>query len=386
MTHLFDLHDEAYYVWRDLGVRGAELVHVDGHHDAEAAVPSGLVGIGNYVRAAFDHGLVAHVHWVVPEQMWRDDDRRALLYRVLEEAAPVPITVGPAAALPLIHTPVLLDVDVDYFFTIAYGRDTVAARLAEPASSPADLATTLNELCPRRIVTTIAMSVTGCFTPFEWKHLGDETAAALEDRKPDPGVAQAAAAYRAALNLQSHDDIGHARQLFARAAAIDAGYRHPFRTPGHVYRHIGRPQEAEQCFTRSLALDPSDDWAQLGLAMLDAADGRPAQALARLPKRPPEPGALDWWRTRGGVLAALGEMRGAIECYTRALSLALAGAVPLHMRTSNRDRRLVDPRHWDDHAALAGLYRQTGDARLARVHEAMAQAALGGQPSRVVGS
>jgi hypothetical protein len=385
-AHVFDLHDEAHAIWRDRGVRGATLVHVDGHHDAEPAAPSGFIGIGNYVRAAFDEGLVAHVHWVAPDQMWRDAAGRRSIQRVLDETAPVPISVGALAALPVFDVPVLLDVDVDYFFTTGYGRDPVAVRLSEPASTPTALAKALSSSCPRRIVTTVATSITGCFTPFAWKHLGADLAAALDGVVPDPRVGEAALAYRVALQMQAAGEIVIARTAFARALAIDPGYRHPFRTPGHVYRHIGRVEEARGCFVSALELDADDDWARLGLAMLDVAEGDAGTALDRLPKALPEPGALDWWRTRGLAFAGLGDSRRAIDCYTHALSLALAGAVPLHMRTSNRDRRLVDPAHWDDHSALAALYRRTGEARLAYVHEAMAGAALGGQPSGVIRS
>ena len=367
-------------------MRGAVLVHVDGHHDCEPAVPSGLVAIGNYVRAAFDEGIVSHVHWVVPPQIWHDDRRRAQMYLVLAQAAPVPITAGPIAQLPRFTSAVLLDVDVDYFFTVGYGRDPVALRLADPASDPAELAATLNVCCPERLVTTIATSITGCFTPFEWKHLGARLAAALDGRDPDPGVAEVAAAYRAALTLQSTGAIEPARAAFARAVTLDPEYRHPFRTPGHVYRDLGRREEAQRCFAAALQLDPADAWATLGLAMLDVDAGRAADALARLPQSPPDPGALDWWRTRGRALAGVGDTRRAVDCYLRALSLAAGGAVPLDMRTTNRDRRLVDPRHWHDHAALARLYARLGEARPAGVHAAMAGAALGDRQSGVVGS
>jgi tetratricopeptide (TPR) repeat protein len=385
-ARVFDLHDEAYYVWRDLGVRGAVLVHVDGHHDAEAAVPSGLIGIGNYVRAAFDDGMVAHVHWVVPDPLWDNAERHALVQRVLEETAPLPICAAPLRELAGFASPVLLDVDVDYFFTIGYGRDPSGLRLPQPWAEPADLAAVLNIRCPLRIATTVATSITGCFTAVEWKHFGEATAALLDGRPCGGRIGEAAAAYRDAVRLQAAGERDAARAAFAHAVACDPEYRHPFRTPGHVYRHIGRPAEARANFESALELDPEDDWARLGLAMLAAADGRPREALERLPGQPPDPGALDWWRTRGVALDALGDVAGAIEAYSRALTLATAGAVPLHMRTSNRDRRLVDPRHWDDHAALAALYARAGNATLARVHEVMARAALGRRPNGVVGS
>jgi hypothetical protein len=37
---LFENHDEAYAVWRDLGVRNRILVHIDAHHDMYGKWPA----------------------------------------------------------------------------------------------------------------------------------------------------------------------------------------------------------------------------------------------------------------------------------------------------------------------------------------------------------
>jgi Flp pilus assembly protein TadD len=374
-VELFDLHDEAYYIWRDGGVRGAVLVHVDSHADAAPADPSRPPDIGNYVRAAVTAGMVSKVFWVVPDTMWHDPTRRALVDRVLAEASGLPIEAGPLEALPIFEQPVLLDVDTDFFFITGHHEDATQVRRAEPWCAASDLGVVLNRCCRRRLVTTIATSLTGCFTPMAWQYLGAETAAVLEGAVVDPAVTAAARVYRDALRLEAGGDVAAAREAFARAVAGDSTYRHPFRTPGHVYWQLGRTEAARVCFESSLALDPMDPWARLGLAMLAARSGLAQEALAALPADAPRPGALEWWRTRAVALAQLGDLPSAIEAYTRVLSLAAAGAVPLRLRMCNRDRRLVDPRHWRDHAAIASLLRRAGDAAGGAAHERIARAA-----------
>src|SRR5215471_6679487 len=80
-------------------------------------------------------------------------------------------------------------------------------------------------------------------------------------------------------------------------------------------------------------------------------------------------------RARARILAARGHVDAAIAAYVRTLSLAVNGAVPLAVWMSNRDRRLVDPLHWQDHADLAALYARAGDTSSAAAHRRIAEAA-----------
>jgi hypothetical protein len=85
-------------------------------------------------------------------------------------------------------------------------------------------------------------------------------------------------------------------------------------------------------------------------------------------------GGIDAWRTLSRARAGAGDLAGAIAAGTHVLALALSGAVPLSVWAANRDRRLVDPDHFNDHARLAALYRRAGDAAAARAHQRIAEA------------
>jgi tetratricopeptide (TPR) repeat protein len=372
VTAIFDCHDEAYYHWRDAGVRGATLIHVDAHHDLEEGPASGVIHVGNYVRAAIQAEMVSRMTWVLPHPMWANRTVRARAIADLEALRlGIPATVAPMADAPAAARPVLLDVDLDYLFTVGFNLDPAVATLGDPWCAVETLAEAIDARWPSRGIVTIATSLTGAFTPLRWKHLARALGAALDGTPLADGWDAAARDFQEAERL---GNTAEARSAFARAAAADPEYRHAFRTPGHVYRRHGRTADAEQAFHAALHLDPEDPWARLGLAMTALDDGQAASALSWLGETDPFDTRIDAWRTRARARAALGDLDGAVAAGTRTLALALDGGVPLSVWTSNRDRRLVDPDHAHDHARLSSWYRRAGDLAAADAHRRIAQA------------
>ena len=133
MIHTFDLHDRAYYVWRDAGVRDATLVHIDAHHDAAVEPAWKAIDIGNFVRAGMRHGLVQRMLWVVPDPMWEHGTRDILELELDDITQPDDrIWMGPLRRLPPHDGPLLQDIDLDYLVTVAYDD----GRTAEPRDCP----------------------------------------------------------------------------------------------------------------------------------------------------------------------------------------------------------------------------------------------------------
>jgi tetratricopeptide (TPR) repeat protein len=372
---VFDLHDEAYHRWRDAGVRRATLVHVDGHHDLERP-SSPVVHVGNYVRVAIDEGIVSRLAWVLPRPMWDDPSTRAVAERDLAVlASDIDAVVTPLSAARGQREPVLLDVDLDYLFTAAFDHDRARSVLPDPWCSADALAADLDARWPSRTMTTVATSLTGAFTPLRWKHLADALAARLDGVALSEGWDAAARDFAEAERLYACGSLAEARACFARAVAVDPEYRHPFRTTGYIARAAGRTAEAARAFRDALDLDPQDGWARLGLAMLAVDAGQPGEALTSLGPLAPSDARVDAWRTASRAYDALGDYGAAIAAANRALSLALGGAVPLSVWTSNRDRRLVDPDHLGDHERLASLHRRVGDRAAATAHQRIVEAA-----------
>lgn len=373
MTFTFDLHDGAFYAWRDAGVRRGVLVHVDAHHDATADPAWKAIDIGNFVGAAVREGLVESVYWVVPDPMWKDPDTRAILEREVENLE-IRVWLGPLDRLPPQRTPILLDIDVDYLLTSRYEAGRSAEPLDAPWCAPERLVERIRETGITRGITTVAMSVTGGFTPLRWAHLAHQIAALLDGRPMPP--CDAAQAHARALMLQADGRLGEARAAHRQARELDPFYAHPFATRGPYLYRRGRLEEAAVAYESALALDPADPHAQLGLAMIALRHSRfhDARRLAES-SLASNAEAIDGWRVLGEAAARTGDAVTAIRAYERALRLALHGAVGLRGPwSSNPARQLIDPRHWDDHAALAALHDAAGAREAAATHRRMAAA------------
>lgn len=419
MTAIFDLHDAAYYHWRDLGIRAASLVHVDAHHDTAVSPASWPIDIGNYVRAALRHGVVGQVWWIVPEPLWASPSSRRMLLRDVrsiadgattdsanEIAASVegaPFRVRPGSAMPSPDGPLLLDIDVDYCLTAAVRRDGSTEPLAVPWCWPDTLADAVRPLHERAHATTIASSVTGGFTPLGWAHLARELDARLGGessseflrasallreaavRRAGGDSTGAIAICRRAVDVCPLEPAGHlwlsealleagkpedAREAFARARTLDPFYAHPFRTRGPWLLARKRYDEAESAYRAAMATDPYDSAALTGLATVLLKRRRIAEAAALAAaavERAPD--SVDAWRALSLARARERALPVAIAARQRALSLSLAGAPSVRGPwTTNPERRLVDPMHWGDHAALGDLHARRGDVDAAVAH------------------
>lgn len=133
---VMDNHDAAYGVWRDAGVNGRTLIHVDAHHDMWWQPSPDKINIADFISAALAGGLVRDVFWVVPDRDWGSArTRRPILRHLREMTKRYPeadrririeprrlwtrlgstrLTVCPFRFLPHPKEVVLLDIDVDF--------------------------------------------------------------------------------------------------------------------------------------------------------------------------------------------------------------------------------------------------------------------------------
>lgn len=186
---LFEDHREALFFWERLEVRGACCLHIDAHLDmSETRVPflgtaeRPEVNCGNYLLPALSQGLVGQLIWVVPPHLhpkgldaaWALEELARWVSLRTSEAASLtmragrlegtlcgfPFTLCHADNLPPLEVPVLLDLDVDYFFD---RRDAVW-------QTPFSLFEHLRSLQIQAV--TIAFSVEGGYTPVQRRYLG----------------------------------------------------------------------------------------------------------------------------------------------------------------------------------------------------------------------
>ena len=415
---LMENHDQAYYIWRDAGVKQRVLVHVDAHHDMWWIEDKATITIASFICPALKEDLVREVIWVVPDATFESaKSRKAVLKhlkRILRKypaasRAPVveehrvsatvlgkKLSICPLQSLPAMSESVLLDIDVDYMVIprVTHGESDLHSLL--PWRWPSELLKQLRGI-PSDLV-TVVYSVEGGYTPLRWKYLGDELVLRL--KKPGGGgsdlegmdriregaqaelrgeTAEAESKYRQAMDLLPSSAappyrlarllvrqgrLEEGRRLYGLAVALDGTYKGAYSSAGfHRYwrREFGA---AEREFRETLMLDPEDVYSRFGLGILakkrrrwDEAEQHLRAALAG------DDCLVGAQRALGDVLVKQGKKQEALTAYERALKLGPMGHKPLSgpILSHAPDHRLLDPWHYDTHARLAALYEENGD-------------------------
>jgi Flp pilus assembly protein TadD len=392
-------HDEAYYRWRDAGVRNRVLVHIDAHHDCGPLGRERLITIANYVRAAADDGLVGEIFWVAPDPSWASPRTRQPIFRHLTNRLRdgTKLTACPLVSLPCFDAPVLLDIDIDYFVIPLVRYNAPDRHAPLPWCWPEDLVKGLRARGVRSDLATIACSIEGGYTPLRWKFLAGDLAARWRDPSGQDPVIHAAAELRegilcatrgeldaaeSAFRRASHAcpdwaappyhlahcllDAGRldeARSCLRRARALDPSYHTPYDHAGLRLLQQNALSDAESDFRQALVLDPDDGFALAGLGWLAARrrDWQGAKTLLRQ-SLAINPKQLDAQRLLADVCLARGEAREAADAYSRSISLALSGvrslAAPIKTISGVE---LGDPGHGNAYDGLARISEAEGD-------------------------
>jgi tetratricopeptide (TPR) repeat protein len=427
---LMENHDQAYEVWRSLGVRHRVLVHLDAHDDVVWAPSRKALHIANFISLALQDGLVEEVFWVVPDRTWENSKSikyivqrlKKVLQKYPEHPCHIKVEkdrisatilgkmyhVCPWDYLPQLGERVLLDIDVDYLVTPkAIGAGDLHRML--PWCWPAELVARLEGHGLASEAVTIAYSVEGGYTPVQWKYLGDELALRLEgadDTHPilrgmghlrqaaqaafRGDLAEAVAGYQKAGDLlpnsaapdyhlaRLYAEVGREREAqehYQEALARDPSYRTAYNSGGIWYYSDRRYAQAYREHRRTLIMNPEDACAHLGMGQLAARKKRWSEAETWLRKALVLDGQLvDAHRTLGKVLARQGRRQEAIAAYEESLRLTLKGCKPLEapILTYTEPRSFADPSHFKVYAILGKLYSLQGEIADAIINLRMA--------------
>lgn len=185
-------HRDAYFLWKEMGIRGAACLHIDAHLDmAEFQAPLDLqvehpeVNCANYLLKAVQEGIVSEVWWVVPPHLCQGhsdllqwcfhelptwvplqlpefNSLKLEDHRVVGQLRGARLVVCNSEVLPVAdERSWLLDIDVDYFLDASDGV----------WEDPLQLFERLRGL--QFQATTVAYSVIGGYTPLCRRYLGD---------------------------------------------------------------------------------------------------------------------------------------------------------------------------------------------------------------------
>lgn len=376
-------HCEAYFVWKRAGIKAAWCYHVDAHLDVgtdglddttlarlaacqsldeardqgltgNAYLPWGGLHCGNYLYPAIREGIVNRLTWVIPPSLvegslltwarahlngWFDLELAEYHHlklvdgRVEGTVMGIPFELGTFENLPRPDQPVLFDLDIDYFLTPTGELWQEAEQFARECRLEA-------------LMTTVAYSVLGGYTPTEYRRLAQpfvEGSVAGYEAGP---IDQAAALVR----FQRYDQALPILESLGQDYPVESAY-----LSGTCRHYLGQPEKALEGWLELFERPglPPDGKLYLGglCAEVAARLERPQQALdvARQAQAETQPDYRLCWAA-ALALEQLGEPMKATRMLRRGLSLAAPYLNSLAMRS-----------------VLARLYKRQGKAGLAKL-------------------
>jgi len=324
---LVEDHDEVLKIWRKENIKGLGLVHLDAHMDFgfHSAKPlekviktakslKGLksrleyslsflhyekdfdkqTNIGNYIGPAMEGGIVNDFYWVVPgsikefresikiikgilKKLSRQDSlnfsRKSYVVSRKSENGIIStelfgrkFIICILEKLPIIKQPVLLDIDTDFlvFDSILAADNTKDIGKRKPWILPKDLIEILKQKIKGPLVTTIAYSVNGGYTPIKYKHLGDEIAyryAPKAYKKNFENNLRAAHYFNLFVSTNK-------REFYRKAVRLNPTYRAQDNNYGPLYLSLRKFSSARKEFLKILTADPNNPDSILGLGIL----------------------------------------------------------------------------------------------------------------------
>lgn len=330
-------HDGAYYAWKQAGIHGRILLHIDAHIDWDWILDrdplellqaetlrevesllkerclwnqSGrqredLVHIGNYIWPAIRQGIVREFYWLIPDAVtdnprsltaflrmlqpiaggnpWQLRNIRLENRRIIADVAGVKLTACGLSDLPAIEEGVLLDIDTD--FLTAQPTEYLDS---EPSGEdgwkqlpwiwPEELIERLREKQVRSDFVTIAYSVEGGFTPPTYKYLGDELALRIKHPTLPQRDQELLGHKRCAAVYRHRHELDRAIAEFEKATALAPADAASHFNLAYLYDEQGVFDLAVACYRQAVQLDPTYGTAYNNFGSLYRSIGLPEHA------------------------------------------------------------------------------------------------------------
>jgi tetratricopeptide (TPR) repeat protein len=328
--YLRDNHDEVLKVWRHLGVRKLDLVHVDAHLDFvlhPARQPREILeqattlkqlkesleytlcflkyekrldkqtDIGNYIYPAMRDGIVRNFWWVIPGTAANLDQNFKSIKNIFKNAfssQPVKLVkkgrgivlcralnrnfwICTLDSLPVFKHNILLDIDIDFLvipdLKKADNRCDVGRR--KIWIEPGILKIRLLEKIRFPQVVTIVYSTNGGYTPMDFRYLGDELAYYFNPAQFKRRYQQAIAAGNSFAQFRKTGE----KACYQKAIKLDACYQAEDNSYGPLYLYKGNYSAAKKEIERILRVDPKNAYALKNMGIIHLRRGKYAKAL-----------------------------------------------------------------------------------------------------------
>lgn len=415
---IIDNHDEAYHLWKALGLTNLAVVHVDAHHDMVQPDGTSVPTISDYLRWAIREGIAREVVWAVPDPAWSSKSQRRAILGHLKALSRTeggrrcrfypkqrlghlslygrPVRVCSLETIGEVDPPLVLDVDTDYLLLEQPTTSAWHHVPSEPWIWPAEVAARLREVSNSAQLVTICYSIMGGYNPIMWKHLGDDLARILAADRPDDEISHSELKRRMAeafldedmaeheelrrtaehsrpddaslhhwraLALARSGDVERAREAQARAIELDTSYARSYGCCGPVYE-AGRDYEvAQMAYELATVLNQNDPIGWYGLGRIALRGGDASAARVNLEKAAALPDApAEVHRELGALNEAEGRFDDAVSEYRKYLRLAFAGRSFDVPPTAVRDPQYRSMFWADGYSGLARSYAARGNS------------------------
>ena len=186
-------HDEAYYHWRRLKIKGRTVIHIDAHLDFNWAESLKYLNMGNYLYFAIKEHMINTLYWVVPSPIWNNPLERKYLKGWLEDTIFIhsackeqdgiitaslleaKVVIGDIEQLPRFDQEVILDIDTDFFMTSSMAEADFPHRALKRNvwMGVDEFCAVIRKRFPFIESAVIAYSVRYGYTPIELKGMAD---------------------------------------------------------------------------------------------------------------------------------------------------------------------------------------------------------------------
>lgn len=418
---LFDNHDEAYYLWKKLGLSDIAVVHIDAHHDLFTKTGLRVPAISDFLRWALREGMVREAFWVIPTPAFETPEAlenvRAHL-KILTEVENGPqysfdpekrigsltvegrkLTVCSTESMPEISAPFVLDFDTDYMLLSEPPFSTWHPVPEKPWIWPDEVAVQLADLARRAEVVDICYSIAGGYTPPRWKHLGDDLAAIFADDFSEASLLKARAkrqmteafldgntelyaSIREALEKDNPDDASlhywhslallgkkdtaAAAKAHARAVELDSYYNCSSGYCGLIAEVNADLDGAEKLFREASQLNEKDPLGWYGLGRIALHRGKLAVAREFLTKAASLHNTpAEVYRELGALAESEKMLDEALSSYNSYMKAAFTGRSLEQPVSTMRDRSYRNPCWSEGYSALARVYTTLGNSERA---------------------
>lgn len=299
---MIENNDEAYKLWKDLGISHATVLHIDAHLDYRD--DPGL-HIGNYLKQAITEQLIDTIYWVVPGDEKQFEHEAGKIKTLLKKAdvgnsivktkrgiethiKTVSVIVCPLELLPKkMQVPYVIDIDLDFlFFSSCLSADrTVNIGKRFPWLSPELLSQAVKPYLKNSILTTLCYSTTGGWTPMQYRHFGDMILSCSGILNND--IQQRIIAgnfYGSFYRYFKKNELQQAKKYYDSAIVLNPVYLSFYMTDGPLFLLKGDLKRAGNEFLRLQQIDPTNAYALFGQGLVELLSGNMKTAKTMMEK------------------------------------------------------------------------------------------------------